>query len=187
MKHYLLAGLLLAAVPAVAQTKTKSIPTTTRYELRGIATYFFNQNLGNKPDIGAKAFIIKESAIKKGTNIVSLQTYLINHDLVEHTGSSSGPKLEKLPDEMTPADKIQALEGEALAAQQEILQNPSTSEVTADGNGVFLKKLAPGYYIVLIRSANRSRINPLEMQGQMIVREVSIKDDDKEVSVNFKP
>ena len=188
MKALLFALLLLPALPALAQKKSPAAAPIVRYELRGVVTYFFNSNFGNRPDAGAKAFIIKESLLKaKEPEITALETYLANHDYVEHQGHESESKLAKMPDEMTDADKIKALQEDALATEQEILNNPSTSEVTADGSGVFAKKLAPANYVVLIRSANRMRINPLETKGQLVVRRISIKDDDKEVSANFNP
>lgn len=74
-----------------------------------------------------------------------------------------------------------------MAAEQSILKAEATAVVTADGAGIFLKKLLPGDYVILIRSANRTRINLLESIGQVEIRRISVRDDDKEISVNFRP
>ena len=177
-------ALLLCLLPFCASAQ--KVATPVRYELRGVVTYFFNENQGNKPDIGAKAFIVRATVVKAAhINIDALEKYLANHDLVEFDPSNS-PKPEPLPGEPT-ANEIRELEPTAMAAEQSILKAEATSVVTADGAGVFLKKLAPGDYIVLIRSANRTRINLLESLGQVVVRRISVRDDDKEVSVNFRP
>ena len=194
MKH-ILVFLLLASYSATAQKSAlvhKPAPTVAapasalKYELKGVVTYFFNDNYGNKPDTGAKAFIIKETALQTaGIKTGPLVRYLVNHDVMEYDPAQALP--QPLPGEEGLKKEIEDMEPAAMSAQQAIITSTATSTLTADGAGVFTKKLAPGSYLVMIRSANRTRMNLIESLGQVTIKHVVVKGDDIEVAANFRP
>ncbi|WP_460622870.1 hypothetical protein [Hymenobacter tenuis] len=173
MKYLILFCALLVSYASQAQTK----PAPPRYELKGIVTYYFNDNYGYKSDVGAKAYILKEATVKAGKIEVSkLEQYL------------ASPPDARNPTTLLPGEfDVKTIEADAQTAKFRIMTDPAASIVTADGSGVFTKKLAPGTYFVLINSANRDRVNLVESLGQSQLRKVVVKDDDIEVSAKFNP
>lgn len=177
MKNLLLFILLGLAVPTIAQ----KAPAPTRHELRGVVTYFFNDNYGYKPDVGAKAYIISEKAAKaEGIDVTSLEKYLANSWALDVTNLDP-----KSPEELAAANIATPLEPKAVAANNAIAGSASTKVATADGTGVFLKKLPSGRYIILMVSANQTRANLVDVSGRRILKRVTIAGEEAEIDIRF--
>lgn len=166
--------LLFLSTPCFAQKKSAPaaqraklvVAQNTRYELRGVVTYFFNDNYGFKPDVGANAYIIKDGIIRPDSLDAKAADDFRSENMIYTLGQDVGKS----------RDDYNSAKRRAIHLQERISSNPAASTLTADGQGVFTKKLVPGTYWVLIASANRD-----VMQMQKVV----ILDDDIEVSAKF--
>ena len=164
--------LCLFSSPALAQ---KVVPPTVRYDLRGIVTYFFNDSYGYKPDVGATAYIVKNGAISPDSlDAGAAETYRSANVVYSLSSATSEPLL---PGEETPKTRYLAAKQRLNRLEYRLSKNPAVATVTADGQGVFTKKLAPGTYWILIKSAGRSG-------AQM--KKVVVSNDDMEVAAKFE-
>ncbi|HEX8348879.1 MAG TPA: hypothetical protein VF598_02885 [Hymenobacter sp.] len=55
------AGLVACSISAKAQD------TPNKYTVKGVVSYFFNANYGDKPDTGAKAYLLTDEDMKSST------------------------------------------------------------------------------------------------------------------------
>jgi flagellar hook assembly protein FlgD len=176
MKRYIL--LLLICLPALAYSQAKTT-SSVKYTLRGVVTYYFNATQGDKADVGAKAYIIKATTAKAlGVNPMTIA--LSNLKYAEAQLSKAAGVDPTLSDE-----ELTKLDTQTNKMKNAIVSHASTSTVTADGSGVFQKKLSPGRYYVLIVSASRRHDSTSEQDGQLQLEDVIIKNDDVEISARF--
>jgi hypothetical protein len=144
-----------------------------KHELRGVVTYFFNTNQGYRPDVGATAYIIKDKVLPADSlDVVAAEAYRSANVIYS---LSSGEKKNLLPGEESPREAYLSAKARLARAERRLAKHGVVA--TADGQGVFSKKLAPGTYWVLIQSASRTT-------AQM--KRVVIASDDVEVAAKFE-
>jgi YHS domain-containing protein len=183
MRNTVLAFCFLLPTAGFAQKKPVAKPAVAnhsavaKYEVRGVVTYFFNSNYGYKPDVGATAYITKDGALPKDSLDAGAAEAYRSANVI-YSLSRDPTKSSGLPGEESPKDVYVSARLRVIRLQRRLEENPTTSKVTADGQGIFLKKLPPGSYWILIASANRA--HSVKMQ------KVAVVDDDIEVSAKFE-
>jgi len=179
-------------------------------EISGVVTYYFNDNFGNKPDIGATVYLIDSATHPefKYWEYDSLKNiYKFDHlsKLYNNEFTFSFPfarKKHKLE-----LDSLKALSVECAALSLSYSnKNPKTLNFfkkefisasnaiinkqelfkTVDGAGNYtFRNIKPGVYYVLIISKNRPpSYTGIEFYGRYIER-VEITNNDKTISCNF--
>jgi len=192
MKHLLIS--LLFFLPSAAKAQE-------RYTLKGVVSYYFNANYGDRPDTGAKAYILtEEDLVALGTSESQLYRYLIAYaklgadpiDIEVALNSAKSEKAKKamaqrLGDKPALLAKFKEVNDSTsdVMAKLDVLPVWQAKRVTADGGGVFTKKLAPGAYYVIVLSAHRKHNTTTELGGQYTLKKVLIKDDDLEIPIRF--
>ena len=110
--------------------------------IKGTVTYFFNSNYGNKPDTGAKVWLLTEESARKGAEL------------------TGGTFVEPIPKnwvclEMADSGKISAIKHDP--AEFKPVDFDVVSKVVADGNGNFLfEKVQAGSYLIVMQSNHTS-------------------------------
>ena len=162
--------------------------------LKGVVTYFFNDNLGDKPDVGAEIRIIDVKKINGPNN--NIDTALMkDFTFVKHCRQSIYEDFRK----SKPLDsfclkyvkKYKALTKEewrnycgivySNLLSMETVFNLEVISLTVDGSGNFYKKLKPGRYAILSISKGRSEHNVAENLGKIQFNIIEIKEDEEEV------
>lgn len=160
----------------------KSITTSNNIstgELKGVVTYYFNKNYGDKPDVGAKIYVRK--------------TDTAGHKLSPTAKYERAAVLKYLVDNKVDVEKyssqLKEMNGDTKAGFDELssavikdiysIDRDETARiVTADGNGSYSVKLSPGLYEVIITSKGRTSLTVAEINGKIATKIVSIKADD---------
>lgn len=176
-------------VPNSTQQKEK----TQKGEISGVITYFFNDNFGDRPDIGAQVYVID---VRKSSdfNIASYDTFHYG-GAYRNMYSSYKQMRKKIPDEIIENLKKWKVEDDELfealdtRLTQSILKLTYSSFVIksiVDGNGTYSLTVPPGEYYIFIKSNNRKGLSISEIQGKIYCKKISVKEGDRlNVSVNF--
>lgn len=166
--------LFLCLLSSTAWAQKATVPTT-RYELRGVVTYFFNANYGYKPDVGATAYIIKNGLLPPDSlDTGAPEAYRSANVIYSLRPATSEPML---PGEESPKERYLSTRKRLDRLEYRLSHNPAVTLLTADGQGVFMKKVTPGTYWVLIKSANRSG-------AQM--KKIVVGNDDTQIAAKFE-
>jgi hypothetical protein len=194
------AGLVACSLSAKAQD------TPTKYAVKGVVSYFFNKNYGDKPDTGATAYVLTEEDLKTvNTSYSQIYRYLFAYVRAETAtieANSAALKRTRVPrSQRAEVDKEIEDANQKLAQQTLLIKQVGDSvgtaiiklgmdawaakRVTSDGNGVFSKKVVPGKYLVLVISAHRQHSTMAEISGQIALKKVEVKDDDIELPFKF--
>ena len=197
MRHFstFLAVLTCASLSTQAQT------APAKSTLKGVVSYYFNANYGDKPDTGAKAYILTgEDLATLGTSDKQLFRYLIAYaklgdDPISVKAEMEAPRAPWVKKEIAkrlgekPALLAQLNQIDdsvsTVIAKLDVQPKWEASRVTSDGSGVFSKKVAPGTYYVVVVSAHRQHHTKSEINGQYYLKKVEMKEDDVELPFNF--
>lgn len=181
MKTALAIGLCLLAFSADSQDIKK-------YALKGVVTYYFNVNYGDRPDTGAKAYILTEQqAQAQGLTLDRIQSYQLLYAKFEAAGLLVKPEKRQTVEERQLVADMKAL-ADTLNKRQFLMElRDKVPFLTADGSGVFSKNVAAGTYYVFTKSAHRKSASVAEINGQIQMKKVEVKDDDVEVPFRFGP
>lgn len=183
-------------------------------KLSGTVTYFHNEYLGNKPDVGASVYIMDSSAhsgidynaidsIIEGERRYSrYMEYKILADSINKMTSyvlvSKKRKEElkqKVPDILINNAKsygvstkagYDSLDNNAINSTLRLKQYSKYS-TKADGIGNYSMNIKkPGTYYILLQSVNRTGIGLNTIAGKIYLEKVYLEDgDEKNVSFNF--
>jgi hypothetical protein len=172
---------LLMAFPLLMQAQDAK-----KYALKGVVLYYFNANYGDKPDAGAQAYLLTPELSKRlGITMSSYFNYRLLNVKYDAAGLLIKPE-KRLSSEEKKLKEDLKLSADSLLKKQFQLETEKIPFVTADGNGVFTKNLLPGKYLVLVKSSHRKGDTVAEINGQLILKEVEMKDDDVELPIKFK-
>ena len=163
-------------------------------QISGVITYFFNDNYGDKPDIGAQVFIIDTLQIKNfNVNTVDSFYYGKTYRSLYEFYNAKGKK-RKMPDNILEQVKKYGVESkeqyESLdyrtAKELMKIKNSNALKLVVDGNGKITSAIRPGIYYVLIISNNRKNISVTEISGKYKLEILKIKSEEtNNFSTNF--
>lgn len=145
--------------------------------IKGVVTYFFNDNFGYRPDVGAKVFICDPGEVSFDTS--SIRVYTVMHLLQQIQRQPIPPDVQAKFDE---CDKA------AFDEYRKIQSDPRTIRLAADGSGTFTQHVRPGYYAILIVSAHRKDLSLTELDGKINFSMIMIEDGmEHQVQARFDP
>jgi len=169
---------------------TSSFSFAQNAELKGVITYFFNDNFGFKPDVGATIYIIEGDEENEAYN--SIKDFQRQKKLTSAYLDvlSSDKKLKNKEKKQKKEEANKILEEKTNAALSSIFQieiSKSYKELLmADGDGNFSAILPEGDYIVIAISKNRNDLNVAEIKGKIDCRHIVISNEKTVYNVNFE-
>jgi hypothetical protein len=163
-------------------------------KINGVITYYFNQNYGDKPDVGAEVYIV-DSSETEGFNIGTIDSFYngnIYRSLANSYISIDGKvpsdvsaKLEKYG--VAKKNDFDSLDLRTAKSLIHIEDNKTTIKTVVDGSGNYSVSLKPGTYYVYIKSNNRKEISITEISGLIYWKKVVVKPNEViNVSHNFR-
>jgi hypothetical protein len=158
--------------------------------ISGVVTYYFNQNYGDKPDVGAEIYIVDSlkcpefnKAIVDSFSIGSFyKSVQINRSYFITSKQEVAAKLKEYKIESKEA--FEAFDKRASDNIYKLENSKNTYKLVADGNGNYSKKLNAGTYYVLIRSKHRNGIFLTNIMGKIYLQTVKIAENE-DVAVNY--
>ena len=118
----------------------------------GTVTYFYNDFIGYKPDVGATVYVTTAECD-------SLSDYLDEAELSNITGE--------------PIDSI--LEFNTYRMLSKILKDSLVATTNVNGLGEYTIDLPEGNYRLIFKSVGRKRINLVEVDGRVEVERVKVE------------
>jgi hypothetical protein len=171
----------------------------------GVVSFFFNKYQGYKPDIGAKVYVtlencdsiddyLRASDAKAG---IELDKYYLeefksygekeNKQTIDDLNKSITDKQEIVNGYAKDTTTFKQNEVKAYRKLSKITTNKDTYKTTVDGVGNFTIDVPPGKYNVLIISVGRTKVNLLEVGGQLIIKSTEVKSKEKtNIDVKFE-
>jgi hypothetical protein len=128
-------------------------------KISGVITYFFNDNLGYKPDVGAEVLVISSAKISN-FNYSIIDSFL-NPEMYSITNKTVLSELDK-----GAWDEIAKIKYENIAYCQKLI---------VDGNGNFSSDFPEGTYYVLVTSANRHGYGMSDALGKYGCKKLIVK------------
>ncbi len=161
------------------QAQTLASNSIQKANLKGVITYFFNNNFGDKPDVGAKIYIRKtDTTDEKRSYIYNYERAKVCRDLIKmnEVVESCKKTLKEIGVE-TDID-FDNLNFKVLDEFREMNNNESVKKVTADGNGNYSISVEPGLYEVIYVSKGRNDLTLAEVNGQIDTKIITLKAGD---------
>ena len=168
----------------------KNIIENATGDVKGVVTYFFNNNFGYKPDIGAKILICNSNEFSDFDYLTFLK-YRLGYLIIsgQLVGGGRFTSVEK-------TQKALAAKGFENIDEYNILVRKFTdiyaraerkkiASSSVDGSGVFKKALKPGEYFIVIKSNQRKGRGDLEDDGKIEMQKIIINSGE-ETSVDIK-
>lgn len=134
--------------------------------LTGVVTYFFNDNYGDKPDVGSEIFILPEKYKDTCLQLLRFQSEVLSRTTAELSRELG----HEYPHQKMSQSDFEQLETHVSLFIEELKYDKlsDVNKVLANGNGSFSIYLTPGKYYLIARSAHRkSYSNKVEMYGQI--------------------
>ncbi len=167
-------------------------------KLTGVITYFFNDNYGDKPDVGAIVYILDSISAVNFVTKDSVKTP-INVNLIEnYLYGAFYLKISKSYGKDVPANVSEQIRGYGVETEEKYTQLGDSAltyysrfrfkadKVTVDGNGSYSKSIKPGTYYVLIQSKHRESLNSIEVVGNIYLKTIHITSGEEfNLSHNF--
>jgi hypothetical protein len=167
------------------ETQLQKLKTPQKGELTGVVTYFFNENFGDKPDVGAEITIFPADG-NPGFDYSVMEAYRDVKYAMRIRGTFSAEAQQILGKyHISNARDWQELDSRAAEMMLKAMTGGNSIQLTADGNGAFKRSLQPGSYFVMIRSKHRKGMTVCEIQGKIVVQKIEIKSSE-EISVDAK-
>ena len=152
-------------------------------KISGVITYFFNDNFGDKPDVGSKIFIVPADEVDTNyeKNVIEEKQNLVNDQkkLNEHWD-----KL-KTTYNISDVDQFIRLDEKTKDFIDVYKKSKNIKEFAANGNGNFFSTLPAGDYYVLVESSHRTGNSRTEKSHKLDMRLITI-DPAGEKTVNVK-
>lgn len=138
MKSIIFCFSILCASNCIGQTS----------KIHGVVTYYFNEYQGDKPDIGAKVYVIDSAKCKFDKDVA------FKYDLasISHKAGES---------DFDSADIHNATNNSL------VMQSESAITTTVDGAGNYSLDVKPGTYYIMIQSRGRNRTSVSEVLGKV--------------------
>ena len=118
----------------------------------GTVTYFYNDFIGYKPDVGATVYVTTSECD-------SLSNYLHEAELSNITGE--------------PIDSV--LEFDTYRMLSKILKDSLVATTNVNGLGEYTIDLPEGNYRLIFKSVGRKRLNLVEFEGRVEVERVKVE------------
>ncbi len=163
-----------------AQTQLQAVNQAQKATIKGVITYFFNKNYGDKPDVGAKIYIRKADTLnKKSSDIDLYQRVKVCRSLIKMNSNVEQCK-KTLQDSNIQTDKdFDELNTRVIHDLMNIEFNNSIKKITADGNGNYSTSIEPGLYEVIYISKGRTDLTVAEIQGKIDSNIIDLKAGDE--------
>jgi hypothetical protein len=161
--------------------------------ISGVVTYYFNENYGYKPDVGAEVFVVPIDSEPNFDQLLLSEYHLgVSARALCTIYRAKGMKppantLEQLERIGAETDKKwEELDHKAYDVCRALKNNHSVVQTSADGNGSFRTKVRPGKYYVLVVSKHRNRPTLTEYEGKIFIDEIEIKaGEEKNIPAEF--
>jgi hypothetical protein len=164
---------------------TKEKNTIKQERIYGVVTYFFNENFGNKPDVGAEIYVIDSENIPN-FNYATVDSFY-NVSIYRSfkrmwTGIPSNRYLSDIYNKAKLYDldkkNINSLDKRASTNISLIIDSKDAIKTMADGVGNYSIKVNPGSYYVCIRSKNRSDSFITESSGSIKCEKIVVGENE---------
>ena len=193
--------ILLISMIALTAISCKQEPGT----VTGVVSFFFNKYQGYKPDIGAKVYVTLENcdsindylhASEAKANIEQDKYYL--EEFKSYGEKENKKTIDDLKKTISNGQSIvnnyakdsttfKLNEEKAYSILNRITTDKNTYKTTVDGVGNFTIDVPPGKYNVIIFSVGRTKVNLLEVGGQIITKSIEVKTKAKtNIDVKFE-
>ena len=157
-----------------------SVTPNMKGNIKGVVTYYFNQNYGDKPDVGAKIYVRKTDSISKKNSVINkFQRVKVCRYLLQMKTNIEDCKktLANLGVE-TDAD-FDKLNSTILSEFLGMDFNKNIKKITADGNGNYSLSLDPGLYEIIFVSKGRNDLSVAEIEGKISNEFINLKPGDE--------
>lgn len=153
-------------------------------KIAGVVTYFFNDNYGDKPDVGAEILIINSSEVPNfHLSTVDSFGHAYAYKILYNSYAKRGESVPKyIADEVVSygvdgKDGFDDLDNRTLNELYKIKFEKIIycTKLIVDGNGTFSSNLPVGKYYVYITSNNRKGDSQTEIMGKIYCKEVVVK------------
>lgn len=163
-------------------------------KLSGVITYYFNDNYGDKADVGSEIYVLKKSDFNKGNAFGYIEIDIIVAKMKQYAAKDNA-KFYAERNKISFSDAQDVYEKaekdfynsslEILKTLQAFKSNEKTKKIVADGNGSYNISIPYGEYYVLVISNHRKASNIIENEGRIKVSKITIKFRE-ETSLNFR-
>lgn len=149
-------------------------------KVKGVVTYFFNNNYGNKPDIGSQVFIRETTdndslkLLISNFNMAKTCRTLVNLKRADEAEGFAEKTLKEL--NINSESDFENLSKKVYSHLLKVRINKDTKTLTVDANGSFEVDLDIGNYEIIVVSKNRNSINSAEIMGKVLNKNIEIKD-----------
>lgn len=172
-------------VPLPQQNSPQQIEQKQEGKISGVVTYFFNDNYGDKPDIGAKVIIANaENLPDFNYNIVEgfLHGKLYRSLYNSYVARGDKKGLESIMDQVRlyqveTQEKFNSLDNRAADELSKIKFKNAVYNINlvVDGNGTVSTSVPQRKYFVYVISNNRTGDNVCEMMGKIYFTTITVK------------
>jgi hypothetical protein len=164
-------------------TAQQPIGSTQKATIKGVVTYFFNNNYGDKPDVGAKIYIRKIDTTNNKTSIFlnKYQTAKVCRSLMSITGTPDKYAKELKELGIESEKDFEDLSTNARKYLTQMKFDSNTKSVTADGNGNYTISADAGLYEVVYISKGRQGNTIVDIDGKIDLATVVLKAGDEVV------
>ena len=164
-------------------------------KIYGVVTYFFNRNIGAKPDIGAKIFVADSTKLPPECNledVLRFQKALSYSFICSYNKNNNEPIPNVIQNEIVKLNLVEVMNNKTAFDELDNISNMNilrlnasekVIKTVADGIGNFSVKVPSGTYYILIESNNRKGNTMTEIMGKIYCKKIIIKDGD-EISIN---
>lgn len=149
-------------------TATPTPPTSTKAELKGVVTYYFNRNYGDKPDVGARIYLRKIDTTNGQRSVIyKYERARTCRALIEYkTQIESCTKTLKELNADT-KEGFEKLNKDVVAELVALDYGKDVMKVTADGSGNYSVNVEPGLYEIIFVSKGRTDLTMAEIMGKI--------------------
>ena len=164
---------------------TKEKNTIKQERIYGVVTYFFNENLGNKPDVGAEIYVIDSEDIPN-FNYATVDSFYNVSIYKSYKRMWTNPPTNKILGAIYNKAKqydldrknINSLDRRASINMSQIIDSKDAIKTMVDGVGNYSIKVNPGFYYVCIRSKNRSDSYITESTGSIKCEKIVVGENE---------
>lgn len=161
---------------AKTNEQTQVSNTNQKSTLKGVVTYYFNKNYGDKPDVGAKIYLRKVDTInKKNSVIYDYGRAKVCRSLIKMNTSVESCK-KTLADLGVETEKeFDDLSSKVVKEMLEMDFDKNVKKVTVDGNGNYSINAEPSTYEVIFVSKGRNDLSVAEISGKIKSTKIELK------------
>jgi hypothetical protein len=168
--------------------------------LAGVVTYEQNKSIGYRPDVGSKIYVtnINCDSLRKAIDAILINDYIHNlegriDELKNIESLDIGMDIESLIDEQNLRINEQKKELQLYSKNEkdfenkikrsavllyEAITNHLVGSTSVDGTGKYSLNIEPGTYNVIAISKANTRLNVLEINGEINIKSETIKSNE---------